>query len=450
MAGEEVEPFEIRALTKSKEIRWRLDTNTRIYFQGAPAILVNSMDITERKQAEEALRRSEEKYRKLVNTLHEGITVVDSEARLTYVNRRFAEMLGYSVEEMTGKYLYSFTGEEGRNILLKYLERRLRGLEDQYDFSFIRKDGSVLETTMSSSPMTDDSGNYIGGVAAIIDISERKRIEKELALKAEMLDNAGDAISVTDTEGRIIYANETFCKGYELDREEIIGLEYWTLKAPLMKIDSGDIESKLRKYGETIFEAVRYPEGRNPIYIEIHSRVIDIDGTKYVLNIGRDITERRQKDAELELRAALLDNAGDMITVIDTRQRVLYANEKYCTILGCSLSELKGKKISELKSQIMGADHDEIGKKLMSEGEVSYEAVRRLEDGRLMDIEVQSRAMKINGRTIFLNIQRDITERKRKDAELQLKAEMLDNAGDSITVVDFNQTLLYANQSYCK
>ena len=86
-------------------------------------------DINERKQAEEALRESEEKYRNIVETANEGIWILDAEARTTYVNEKMAEMLGYSREEMIGRFVWDFADEEGRLSQLN-LENRRQGINE--------------------------------------------------------------------------------------------------------------------------------------------------------------------------------------------------------------------------------------------------------------------------------------------------------------------------------
>ena len=88
------------------------------------------------------LRESGEKYRTIVETANEGIWVVDSETRTIHVNKRMAEMLGYSPEEMIGKKSFEFMDEEERTRLELMLERRRRGIEESFEFKFIRKDGS--------------------------------------------------------------------------------------------------------------------------------------------------------------------------------------------------------------------------------------------------------------------------------------------------------------------
>lgn len=141
---------------------------------------ITIVDITERKQVEEALRESEEKYRQLVENLHEGVWVIDKEAYTSFVNPRMAEMLGYTVDEMLGKHLFSFMDQYGVEIATRSLERRKQGISEQHDFEFLHKDGTHVYMLLSTSPIIDEEGNYAGAVAGVQDITERRLMEEAL------------------------------------------------------------------------------------------------------------------------------------------------------------------------------------------------------------------------------------------------------------------------------
>jgi len=142
----------------------------------------------ERKKNREELHESEEKYRLLIETMQEGVWVIDANARTTFANRRMAEMLGYAVEEMTGKHLFEFMDEKGRESAQKQLERRRQGTKELHDFEFVRKDGSRLCALLATAPITDERGTYLGAIAGVLDITDRKHLEKEL-LKASKLES---------------------------------------------------------------------------------------------------------------------------------------------------------------------------------------------------------------------------------------------------------------------
>lgn len=148
----------------------------------ASGIFVLSLDITERKRAEKELSENEKKYRRLIETLNEGIWEIDAQTRTTFVNPRMAAMLGYSVEEMQGKELFHFVDERGKELVGLNIERRKGGIAEQHDFEFIKKDGTRIYTLLETTPILDASGNYAGALAAVADITDRKKMQEDLEL----------------------------------------------------------------------------------------------------------------------------------------------------------------------------------------------------------------------------------------------------------------------------
>jgi PAS domain S-box-containing protein len=136
---------------------------------------------------EKRLRASEERYRSLVETLNEGIWMIDEQANTTFVNPHMAEMLGYTVKEMLGRHLFSFMDERGKAIAEYNLERRRQGIREQHDFELLHKDGSRVYTSMETAPMLDEAGHYVGALAAVQDITERRRVEEKLVAEHEAL-----------------------------------------------------------------------------------------------------------------------------------------------------------------------------------------------------------------------------------------------------------------------
>jgi len=128
---------------------------------------------------QERLQKSEENYRRLLDTIQEGIWVIDSEAVTTFVNPRMAEILGYQPAEMIGKHLFSFMDDHGRQLAECNIERRKQGIKEQHEFEFIKKDGTRIYTGLVTGPIVDQSGQYAGSIAAVADISERKQLEEK-------------------------------------------------------------------------------------------------------------------------------------------------------------------------------------------------------------------------------------------------------------------------------
>jgi PAS domain S-box-containing protein len=143
-----------------------------------------------------ALRDSEGQYRRLIESTHEGVWEMDTQARTRFVNPRMAEMLGYSVPEMYGLPLETFVDEAGRAAAARSLERRQSGIAESHDFKLKRKDGQFVWVRLESTPLADEAGTYTGSLAMVADVTERKQTEQDqqfLLGLAEVLTVTNDA-----------------------------------------------------------------------------------------------------------------------------------------------------------------------------------------------------------------------------------------------------------------
>lgn len=180
---------------KSSDVSWRMDyhivdrngkdkwiANAAVFIRdetGNPVGAIGILeDVTDRIRGDQRLRLSEEKYRNLFESLTEGVWAIDQEGCTTFVNVSMANMLGYSVEEMEGESLFAFMDERGVEISKKNIERGKQGVKERHDFELIRKDGKRVFTSMQTSPITDDEGNYAGAVAGVQDLTERRLLEE--------------------------------------------------------------------------------------------------------------------------------------------------------------------------------------------------------------------------------------------------------------------------------
>jgi PAS domain S-box-containing protein len=138
-------------------------------------------DITERRQMNEALRESEEKYRNIVETANEGILMIDDKATITYANKKLMDTLGYRLEEGIGKSIWGFISEELKYVVKINLEKRRQGICESYELKLICKDSSALWVFVNSKPLFDKKGMYIGSMSMLTDITKRKEAEETLA-----------------------------------------------------------------------------------------------------------------------------------------------------------------------------------------------------------------------------------------------------------------------------
>lgn len=145
------------------------------------------LDLTESKRTEEALRESEQRYRTLIDTAHEGIMLLDEANRVTYVNRQMCDMLGYETHEMVRHSLLEFMDHATRNGAEEHINRRRQGLVDQFDYLFRRKDGTELWAIVAANSFSNKHGVSAGTLAMVTDITERKHSEAEIQhLNTEM------------------------------------------------------------------------------------------------------------------------------------------------------------------------------------------------------------------------------------------------------------------------
>ncbi|TFG01647.1 MAG: PAS domain S-box protein [Promethearchaeota archaeon] len=250
--------------------------------KGNPKYIVSvGRDITERKLAVLNLKKSEERYRILIETAQEGIWTIDKDANTTFVNPRMAEILGYTVDEMIGKHLFYFMDAEGKKIAERDLERRKRGIKEQHDFEFLRKDGTRVYARLETSPLVNEEGNYSGAVAFVSDITERKMAEQKIADLARFpSENPNPVIRMT--REKVLYTNKP--------------------ATDLFNIREGSKIPKLyRDILNEVFENNKTEERELEINNRIYYFVITpIKEEGYANIYGRDITDRKRAEQKLE------------------------------------------------------------------------------------------------------------------------------------------------------
>ncbi|OKH25575.1 hypothetical protein NIES593_04360 [Hydrococcus rivularis NIES-593] len=300
----------ITAEMRVREINW----------QGETAYLVSLRDITERYKAEQALQKSEEKYRQIVETAAEGIWVLDRDGNTSFVNSQMAQMLGYTIEEMMGKNLLAFLDEEGRAIAMAHRKRHLQGIRESFDFKLRRRDGTDLWTILSSNPLFDSEGNYVGALGMITDITDRKRIEQALYESERRLEGILNSIqdvvwSASATTLKTLYINPT--------AEKVFGRsasEFYNHPTLWFKIVHPEDKKQVKYYLKQLHETgslemeyrivrpdgeVRWLYNRSQIIYDGSGKAIRIDAT------DTDITERKQAEAQLQ-RNAFYDPLTDL------------------------------------------------------------------------------------------------------------------------------------------
>ncbi|MBN2393958.1 MAG: PAS domain S-box protein [Anaerolineae bacterium] len=179
---------EHRVQCKDGTYKWILDRGQVVEWteDGKPLRVIGThSDITRRKQTEEALRESEEKYRSIVENALVGIFMVDDAYRFAYVNDELCRILQYSSEELVGMDFRNVLSDESRTFVVDYYIRRRRGeqLPSRYELTVLRQDGQVRYAEMSATVVRDAAGR-VRTMGQLVDITERKQAEAALARRA--------------------------------------------------------------------------------------------------------------------------------------------------------------------------------------------------------------------------------------------------------------------------
>jgi PAS domain S-box-containing protein len=155
---------------------------------------------------------SEAGYRQLVELAQEGIWAVDNNFNTVFVNPHMAQMLGYTDREMIGKSIFDFLFKADVEQAAQYLSQFKRGMNGNFEYEFMRKDGSRVNTSIAAAQMRDDEGSSLGTLALVSDITLRKKMENELRQETEKLEtiteSIGAGLSIIGKDYRILWTNK--------------------------------------------------------------------------------------------------------------------------------------------------------------------------------------------------------------------------------------------------
>lgn len=140
----------------------------------------DELEIRVRERTSE-LQASEERYRRIVQTAEEGILVLDENGLTTFINQKMARMLGYTPDEILARPIIDFIHEWDRPAFEASLRRRRSGLRDSYDARLLGKDGNEIWGIIAGAPILDEAGRYVGALKMVTDITDRKRLERDVA-----------------------------------------------------------------------------------------------------------------------------------------------------------------------------------------------------------------------------------------------------------------------------
>ena len=436
----------LRWIKKDGSVIWTEQHNRYLKDEFGKVIAIEGIarDITDRKLAENEIKKSEEKYRTLVELLQEGIWVIDQNANTTFVNPFMAEMLGYNAQEMQGRHLFSFMDEHGIKIAQNNLERRQQGIKELHEFEFLMKDGQRIFTMLKTAPILDDNGVYTGAIASVTDITERKLMEDALRQNERLLalitDNVPALITYIDKNERYLYVNKAYYDWFGLKKEDIIGKKINDILPPeSYKIVKENINSVLK--GERVaFENI-IPNKSNITRIVQATYVPYFDDNGHVqsfVGMIQDITD--QKRAEEALREsterfrALFEGAPDAIFLANPETgTIIDANDSACRLAARSREELIGLDQFELhppdrKSLSISLFSQHVQQSSKEGFTHPISSIILTADGKHIPVEIIAQMIQVKGQNILMGIFRDITERKKAETALLAAKEMAEAA----------------------
>jgi PAS domain S-box/PAS domain S-box/diguanylate cyclase (GGDEF) domain len=257
---------------------------------------MSSVKITERKQAEAVIRENEERYKSLVETMFEGMWVLDSQAVTTFVNPRMAAMLGYETQEMTGRPFIDFLDENSKANIIESLIKSKKNNKAKNIFTFVRKDGT--KAFLHLEIFQSDGNDILSGLTLYAtDVTEEIRMEEELRLKDSAIEASMNAIAILDLGYRVIYANESFVKvfGYK-NKNDVTGRK----ATEFVVIDDSSqlLLAALFENGSVFgeFKGIK-PDG-TVFDIEQYANLVSKDGKPLAIMISVIDVTARKKDTE--------------------------------------------------------------------------------------------------------------------------------------------------------
>jgi two-component system cell cycle sensor histidine kinase/response regulator CckA len=381
------------------------------------------------------LQRSEGEYRRIVDTASEGIWVVGPDDGTTFVNARMADMLSRSTDDMIGRPLTDFMFEEDAPDHAARMEARRRGISEHDERRFRRQDGQPLWTLVSATPIFDDEDRFAGSFAMLTDITERHRAEEEArTLNRELerqvlqyrmlLDQASDAIFVTDADRHYVDVNIAACDLLGYSREELLRLSIPNLVPP--EENPGQPERFVRmRSGEAMLSerTLRRKDG-SLLVAELSSRQLP-DGRFQA--IVRDITARRLLEKDQARLATAVEQADEAIVITDPSSSILYVNPSFERVSGYTRAELIGRNPRILHSgQHDAAFYQAMWSTLLA-GQTWHGALmNRRKDGSLFEEDAAITPIRDAAGAVvsYVGVKRDITRERFLEAQLRQSQKM--------------------------
>ena len=463
MAGEETESTYETVLKRKDGSKLFAEISAGlIRFQGKSADLIIVRDITERKQAEEALRAREAQFRSLFENASIAICITDLQSNLLAFNDALLEMSGYDRAEIEkfGNVAAWYYDPKQREEALALFKKQ--GFLKNFETHLKHKDGKLCFALLSLTHTIFDGKPCIQATA--LDITERKQMEQALQQSEErfrvIFEKANDGITIANENDEFLVVNQRLCDILGYSREELLKMRVPDIQDPEARQPGDVLKNELARHGTAVFEALDLHRSGRRIPVEISVGPIELPSGRFYVSVIRDITKRKQAEEavaeERNLLRTLIDNSPDYIYVKNSGGRFVVANTAVVRQMGfASEDELVGKSDWDLFPRELAARYYADEQKMIQSGERLYDyegpttdANKEEKDRWVSTAKVLLRDTqgKITG---FVGIGRDITERKQAEERLAqdrtLLRTLIDNIPDRIYVKDTQGRKLISN-----
>ena len=277
-------------------------------------------EVTERRRVEEALQKSEARFRGTFENAAVGVAHVDKRGRWRYVNRALCNILGYTREELLARTFSDVSHPDDVGVSMDRFRLLMRGeiTEHTLEKRYLHKDGHVVWVRLTASLQRDEAGEPQYNIAIVEDITERKQAEEALRESEEryrvVAETASDALITADEASTILFVNPAAEKVFGHSREAMLGQKLTMLMPEYLRHVH---EAAIARYVETgqrhlSWEAIGLPglhKSGQEVPLEVSFGEFIKDGKHYFTSIVRDITERKEAEAALRNTRAQIDAA---------------------------------------------------------------------------------------------------------------------------------------------
>jgi PAS domain S-box-containing protein len=381
-------------------------------------VAVFTMDISDQRAAETALRDSEARHRAILDAFEGFIYICSKDYRIEFMSPRTVEWLGFDgTGGLCFKVLHGF--EKPCDWCVS--DRVFEGRTGRWEFLSPRDNRWYY---VMNTPIYHHDGR-VSKQSMIIDITERKRSEQALleseARYRRIVDTAVEGIWVMDENYVATFANERLAVMLGYRPEEILGRHISDFIFPAdVPAHETRIDERRKGFGAQYEMKLRRSDG-NPLWTIISATPVMDDKGRFsgAFAMITDITERKRMEQALQFTQFVVDRAGDPVFITDTDGRFLYVNQMACQALGYTMEELLALDVSAIDPNYPQAawfKHRDSLKKLKSR---TFETLHRRKDGTLFPVEIAVNLISTAEADYNCAISRDISDRKAAEFEIQ-------------------------------